>query len=221
LAHDGASNNARGDKYLRVLIIDDHPIVVSGCKALLGAETAIEVVDAADGKSGYSAYFSYRPDVAVIDLNLPGVSGIELCRRILQRDPQARLLIFSMNEDPFFAARAIEAGAKGYVAKSDDPLLFIGAVRQVAGGGVYLHPEMARDVAFNRAGSNAGPLGALNARELEILRLFASGNNVTRIADILNVSYKTAANNCTLLKQKLGVRGAAELMRIAVDANLA
>jgi two-component system, NarL family, invasion response regulator UvrY len=210
-----------GARHLRVLIIDDHPIVVSGCKALLGAETAIEVVDAADGKSGYSAYFSYRPDVAVIDLNLPGVSGIELCRRILQRDRQARLLIFSMNEDPFFAARAIEAGAKGYVAKSDDPLLFIGAVRQVAGGGVYLHPEMARDVAFNRAGSNAGPLGALNARELEILRLFASGNNVTRIADILNVSYKTAANNCTLLKQKLGVRGAAELMRIAVDANLA
>jgi two-component system, NarL family, invasion response regulator UvrY len=210
-----------GARHLRVLIIDDHPIVVSGCKALLGAETAIEVTDAADGKSGYSAYFSYRPDVAVIDLNLPGVSGIELCRRILQRDPHARLLIFSMNEDPFFAARAIEAGAKGYIAKSDDPLLFIGAVRQVASGGVYLHPEMARDVAFNRAGSNAGPLGALNARELEILRLFASGNNVTRIADILNVSYKTAANNCTLLKQKLGVRGAAELMRIAVDANLA
>ena len=206
---------------MRVLIIDDHPVVVSGCKALLGAEPAIEVIDAADGKSGYSAYFAYRPDVAVIDLNLPGVSGIELCRRILQRDPEARLLVFSMNEDPFFAARAIESGAKGYIAKSDDPLLFIGAVRQVAAGGVYLHPEMARDVVFGRAGSNAGPLGALTARELEILRLFASGNTITRIADILNVSYKTAANNCTALKQKLGVRGASELMRIAVDSHLA
>jgi two-component system, NarL family, invasion response regulator UvrY len=206
---------------LRVLIIDDHPIVVSGCKALLAADSAIETMDAADGKSGYSAYFAYRPDVAVIDINLPGVSGIELCRRILQRDAQARLLVFSMNEDPFFAARAIEAGAKGYIAKSDDPMLFLGAVRQVAAGGAYLNPEMAREVAFNRAGSNASPLGALNARELEILRLFASGNTVTRIADILNVSYKTAANNCTVLKQKLGVRGAAELMRIAVDSNLA
>jgi two-component system invasion response regulator UvrY len=209
-----------GARHLRVLIIDDHPIVVSGCKALLGAEAAIEVIDAADGKSGYSAYFAHRPDVAVIDLNLPGVSGIELCRRILQRTPEARLIIFSMNEDPFFAARAIEAGARGYIAKSDDPLLFIGAVRQVASGGVYLHPEMARDVAFKRGGSDAGPLGALNARELEILRLFACGNTVTRIADILNVSYKTAANNCTMLKRKLGVRGPAELIRIAVDANL-
>jgi DNA-binding NarL/FixJ family response regulator len=84
-----------------------------------------------------------------------------------------------------------------------------------------LDPEMARGVAFNRAGSNAGPLGALNPRELEILRLFASGNSVTHIADILNVSYKTVANNCTVLKQKLGVRGAAELMRIAVDSKLA
>jgi two-component system invasion response regulator UvrY len=221
LAHDDRNSISVGARHLRVLIIDDHPIVVSGCKALLEVEAAIEVIDAADGKSGYSAYFAHRPDVAVIDLNLPGVSGIELCRRILQRAPEARLLIFSMNEDPFFAARAIEAGAKGYIAKSDDPLLFVGAVRQVAGGGVYLHPDMARDVAFNRAGSYAGPLGALNARELEILRLYACGNTMMRIADILNVSYKTAANNCTTLKQKLGVRGAAELVRIAVDANLA
>jgi len=174
-------------------------VVVSGCKTLLAAEPTIEVVDAADEKSGYSAYFAYRPDVAVIDLNLPGVSGFELCRRILQRDPEARLVIFSMNEGTFFASRATEAGAKGYIAKSDDPLLFLDAVRRIANGGVYLHPEMANAVAFNRAGSGVGRFSALNARELEILRLFASGNTMPQIADVLNVPYKTAANNCTAL----------------------
>lgn len=137
---------------MRVLIVDDHPIVVSGCKALLGADPTIEVVEAVDGEAGFSAYFANPPDVAVVDINLPGVSGLELCRRILLRDPRAKLIIFSMNDDPIFAARAIEAGAKGYIAKNDDPLLFADAVRLVAEGGVYLRPEMAREVAFIRVG---------------------------------------------------------------------
>jgi two-component system invasion response regulator UvrY len=205
---------------MRVLIVDDHPIVVSGCRALLSAEPAIEVVDAADGEAGYLAYFSEQPDVAVIDINLPGVSGLEVCRRILQRDPQARLIIFSMNDDPIFAVRAIEAGAKGYIAKNDDPLLFADAVRRVAAGDVYLRPEMAREVAFIRVGSGSNPLSQLNARDSEILRLLAAGNSMAQIAHVLNVSYKTVANNCTALKHKLGARSAMDLMRIAVDSSI-
>jgi two-component system invasion response regulator UvrY len=209
-----------GVRRMRVLIVDDHPIVVSGCRALLGAEPAIEVVDAADGEAGYLAYFAEQPDVAVIDINLPGVSGLEVCRRILQRDPQARLIIFSMNDDPIFAVRAIEAGAKGYIAKNDDPLLFADAVRRVAAGDVYLRPEMAREVAFIRVGSGSNPLSQLNARDLEILRLLAAGNSMAQIAHVLNVSYKTVANNCTALKHKLGARSAMDLMRIAVDSSI-
>jgi two-component system invasion response regulator UvrY len=205
---------------VRVLIVDDHPIVVSGCKALLESDPTIMVFDAADGASGYAAYFAQHPDVAVIDLNLPGLSGLELCRRILQREPDARLIIFSMNDDPVFAARAIEAGAKGYIAKNDDPLLFVEAVRRVAEGGVYLHPEMAREIAFLRASSSASRLSALSPRELEILRLLAAGKTMAEIADILRVSYKTVANNCTQLRQKLGARSAMDLMRIAIDSNL-
>ena len=204
---------------MRVLIVDDHPIVVSGCKALLAVEPATEVVDAADGEAGYLAYFAQRPDVAIIDINLPGMSGLELCRRILRRDAEARLVVFSMNDDPVFAARAIEAGAKGYIAKNDNPLLFADAVRRVAAGGVYLRPEMAREVAFIRVGPGAGAQAALNAREQEILRLLAAGNSMAQIAHILNVSYKTVANNCTALKQKLGARSAMDLMRIAVGAG--
>jgi two-component system invasion response regulator UvrY len=206
---------------MRVLIVDDHPIVISGCKALLGADPAIEVFDAADGEAGWSVYFACQPDVAVIDINLPGVSGLELCRRILQRDPEAKLIIFSMNDDPVFAARSIEAGAKGYIAKNDDPLLFADAVRLVAAGGVYLRPEMARDVAFIRMGPGASQLSQLNARELEILRLMAAGHSMAQIAHILNVSYKTVTNNCTALKHKLGARNAMDLMRIAIGASSA
>jgi two-component system, NarL family, invasion response regulator UvrY len=205
---------------MRVLIIDDHPIVASGCRALLESDPTITVFAATDANSGYAAYFARQPDVALIDLNLPGVSGFEVCRRILQRQPEARIIIFSMNDDPVFAARAIEAGAKGYIAKSDDPLLLAEAVRRVAEGGGYLHPDMAREIAFLRVGSNASRVSDLSARELEILRLLAKGKTMAEIADALRVSYKTVANNCTQLRQKLGARSAMDLMRIAIDAKL-
>src|SRR6185437_8937393 len=112
-------------KALRVLIVDDHPIVISGCKALLAVDATMEVRDAGDADVGQALYFSWKPDVAVVDLNLPGLSGLEVCRRIRQRDERAKIIIFTMNDDPVFAARAIEAGAKGYIAKNDDPTLFI------------------------------------------------------------------------------------------------
>ena len=185
---------------MRVLIVDDHPIIVSGCRALLEGEPEIEVVEAQDGAGGFNAYFDHKPDVGVVDINLPGYSGLELLRRILEREPEARLVIFSMNDDPTVAARAIEAGAKGYIAKNDDPTLFADAVKTVANGG----PDA---------------LSNLSGRELEILRLLAAGRTMAQIADLLNVSYKTIANNCTQLKQKLGARSAMDLMRIAIDAR--
>ncbi len=205
---------------MRVLVIDDHPIVASGCRALLESDPSNKVFDATDGNSGYAAYFAHQPDVVLIDLNLPGVSGLEVCRRLLQRQPEAKIIIFSMNDDPVFAVRAIEAGAKGYIAKSDDPLLLAEAVRRVAEGGGYLHPEMAREIAFLRVGSNPSRVSDLRARELEILRLLAKGKTMAEIADVLCVSYKTVANNCIQLRQKLGARSAMDLMRIAIDLKL-
>jgi two-component system, NarL family, invasion response regulator UvrY len=204
---------------VRVLIVDDHPIVVSGCKALLSTEANVEVRDAADAEQGQALYFAFRPDVAVIDLNLPGLSGLEVCRRIRARDEGAKIIIFTMNDDPVFAARAIEAGAKGYIAKNDDPSLFVDAVKQVAAGGVYLHPDMARQIAFLRTSANANKVSSLNSRELEILRMLAAGRSMGDIADALHVSYKTVANNCTALKQKLGARTSMDLMRIAMETS--
>jgi len=219
----GATRWAIGDPMkevsVRVLIVDDHPIIVSGCRALLEGEGDIEVVEAQDGASGFAAYFDLKPDVAIIDINLPGYSGLELLRRIIEHAPDARLVIFSMNDDPVVAARAIEAGARGYIAKNDDPSLFAGAIKTVAGGGRYLHPEMARRIAFLRAEPGPDAISNLSPRELEILRLLAAGQTMTQIADALSVSYKTIANNCTQLKQKLGARSAMDLMRIALDGR--
>ena len=205
---------------MRVLIVDDHPIIASGCRALLETSSSVEIVEASDAKAGFGAFLAHKPDVAIIDINLPDYSGLELLRRILQREPDARLIIFSMNDDPVIASRAIEAGAKGYIAKNDDPSLFADAVKSVAEGGTYLHPAMARQIAFLRAGANATMVSSLSGRELEILRLIAAGRTMAQIADALNVSYKTIANNCTQLKQKLGARSSMDLMRIALGARI-
>jgi two-component system invasion response regulator UvrY len=124
-----------------------------------------------------------------------------------------------MNDDPVFAARAIEAGAKGYIAKKDDSSLFVDAVHEVARGGVYLNPDMARQIAFLRSNGASNKVSSLNPRELEILRMLAAGKSMGDIADALHVSYKTVANNCTALKQKLGARSSMDLMRIAMETS--
>jgi len=200
---------------LRVLIIDDHPVVISGCKALLSGEADIEVADAADAEAGFATFLSFGPDICVIDINLPGMSGFGLTGRILRHDPAARIVIFSMNDEPAFVARAIEAGAKGYIAKNDDPMLFVKALRQVVAGETYLPNGLAQKMVFAKFNN---PLSNLSPREMEIIRFLAAGDNIGAIADKLGVSYKTISNNCTVLKTKLGARSSMDLMRAALDA---
>jgi two-component system invasion response regulator UvrY len=155
---------------MKVLIVDDHPIVLSGCRALLAETNDMRMLEARDAASAQEVYAAQRPDVAVIDINLPDISGFELARRLLVRDPKARILMFSMNDDPMFAAQAIEGGAKGYFSKSDDPQDFISAIRDVYAGGHSLPLDMAQKIAFLR---NAGESVVLSSREREVLRLLA------------------------------------------------
>ena len=133
---------------MRILIVDDHPIVASGCRAVLADEPEIVLLEACDAESGERVFKAERPDICVIDINLPTVSGFELARRILVRDASARIIMFSMNDDPVFAARAIEIGAKGYVSKTGDPHDLVEAIHEVGKGGAYLPPAMARSIAF-------------------------------------------------------------------------
>ncbi|MBR0869496.1 response regulator transcription factor [Bradyrhizobium tropiciagri] len=206
---------------MRILIVDDHPIVASGCRTVFADDPAVALLEAADAESGEQAFVAEKPDICVIDINLPTVSGFELARRILARDATARIIMFSMNDDPAFAARAIDIGAKGYVSKTGDPNDLVEAVREVGGGGVYLPPAIARSVAFARPAFAQNPLSKLTSREMEILRLLSSGKSLSEIAWLVHSSYKTVANTSSLMRQKLGVRTSAELVRLAIESGVA
>ncbi|MGF6426094.1 MULTISPECIES: response regulator transcription factor [Bradyrhizobium] len=206
---------------MRILIVDDHPIVASGCRTVFADDPEIMLLEAADAESGERAFVAEKPDLCVIDINLPTVSGFELARRILTHDASARLIMFSMNDDPVFAARAIDIGAKGYVSKTGDPNDLVEAVREVGNGGVYLPPAIARNVAFARPGFAQNPLSKLTSREMEILRLLSSGKSLSEIAWLVHSSYKTVANTSSIMRQKLGVRTSAELVRLAIESGVA
>src|SRR6202011_5463198 len=156
---------------MRILIVDDHRIVASGCRTVVADEPDVVVLEAADAESAERAFIAEHPDICVIDINLPTVSGFELARRILAHNASARIIMFSMNDDPIFVARAIEIGAKGYVSKTGDPQDLVEAIREVGKGGVYLPPAIARSIAFAGPAFAQSPLSKLNSREMEILRL--------------------------------------------------
>jgi two-component system, NarL family, invasion response regulator UvrY len=206
---------------MRVLIVDDHPIVASGCRALFANDPEMVILEAADAEIGERVFAARHPHVCVIDINLPTVSGFELARRILVRDAAARIIMFSMNDDPIFAARAIETGAKGYVSKTGDPNDLVEAIREVGKGEVYLPPAIARSIAFAGPGFAQSPLSKLNPREMEILRLLSAGKSLSEIAWLVHSSYKTVANTSSIMRQKLGVRTSVELVRLAIESGVA
>ena len=179
----------------------------------------MEMLEARDAASAMDVYAAHKPDVTVIDINLPDISGFELARRLLIRDPDARLMMFSMNDDPMFAAQAIECGAKGYVSKSDDPSVFLGAIREVSRGGHSLPSEMAQKIAFLRIGAGEAT-ASLTPREREVLRLLAKGKSMSEIAALINVSYKTIATTCAALRAKFSARTPMQLIRIAVEQKI-
>ena len=205
---------------MRVLIVDDHPIVASGCRALFAGNDDIEILEACDAESGERSFVTEKPDVCVVDINLPTVSGFELARRILAQSEAARIIMFSMNDDPVFAARAIEIGAKGYVSKSGDPCDLVEAIKEVGNGGVYLPAEIARRIAFAGPAVAQSPLSKLTPREIEILRLLSVGKSLSEIAWLVHASYKTIANTSSIIRQKLGLRSSSELVRFAIESRL-
>ncbi len=205
---------------MRVLIVDDHPIVTSGLRALLAHDPGIVILEASDAESGERTFVADQPDICVLDINLPGVSGFELARRILAHTASARIIMFSMNDDPIFAVRAIEAGAKGYVSKSGDPWDLVEAISEVGKGETYLPSAIARNIAFASPSLAQSPLAKLTSREIEILRLLSKGKSLSEIAWQVQVSYKTIANTSSIMRQKLGVRTSAELVRLAIASSL-
>ena len=148
------------------------------------------------------------------------MSSFELARRLLVHDASARIIMFSMNDDPVFVARAIEIGAKGYVSKTGDPQDLVDAIREVGKGGIYLPPALAQSIAFAGPAVAKSPLAKLNAREMEILRLLSAGKSLSEIAWLVHSPYKTVANTSSIIRQKLGVRTSAELVRLAIESGV-
>jgi two-component system, NarL family, invasion response regulator UvrY len=207
---------------VKILIVDDHPIVRAGLRRLLAAEPVMAVREAVSGKEALSAFRAQRPDLVILDLNLPDIGGLEIIARLKIIDPQARILVLSMHDDHIHVTRSLQAGAAGYVSKTIPPEELLEAIKRVAGGRTYVEHEIAEELVFSSIRTPPPhPLEDLSSRDLEILRLLAQGRNLAQIADTLGIGYKTAANNCSHIKTKLRAASTADLIRIAMQHGLA
>ncbi|WP_434621815.1 response regulator transcription factor [Azospirillum sp. B2RO_4] len=205
-----------------ILLVDDHPIVRAGCQRLLAEAALGRVVEAEDVGSALALWRAERPDVVVLDLNIPGDGGgMAVLRSIREETPAVPVLIFSMHEDPAIAARALKAGARGYVTKNDAPDSLASAIGTVLAGRVHLDSGLARDLALMTLTPPSDPLAGLTQREREILGLVGRGLTTAAIAERLGISQKTVANSCTQIKDKLGADSTRALIRIAIDNGLA
>lgn len=214
-------NEARGNTALRVVLVDDHAVVREGYRRLLERTEDISVIaEVGSGEDAYRIVCEMRPDVTVMDINLPGLGGIEAVRRIVARLPEAKILMFSMHEDTVFSSRALQAGARGYVTKSAAPEVLVEAVRLVAAGKLYISHEMAQELALQMLPGREKPIDALSAREFEVFRLLVAGHSLQDISRILCLSYKTVANYQSNIKHKLDVSNTAQVVRIALSHGL-
>jgi DNA-binding NarL/FixJ family response regulator len=206
---------------IRIMLVDDHAIVRAGFRRLLEQRSDFRVVaEAADAERAYALYLEHEPDVVVMDLSMPGISGLDTIRRIIGRNADAKIVVFSMHEDASVAERAIQLGARGYVTKCNAPEVLAAAVAEVVAGRLALSPDMAQSIAMLKLSGDGNPLQALSAREFEIFRLLVTGRPAVEIAKLLNLSAKTVANYHTLIKQKLNVQSDVELVLLAQRQNV-
>jgi len=202
---------------IRVVMVDDHAVVRAGYRTLLGNAEGIEIVAEADsGEAGFRADTEHEPDVVIMDLSLPGISGLEAIRRIVARRSGAKILAFTMHEDTAFVEQALQAGARGYISKSSAPTVLVEAVKQIAAGNIYLEPDIAQRLAFQKTRGPSSPFANLSTREFEIFCLLAEGLSATEIGVTLSLSPKTVANYSTQIKNKLEVSSIAEIARLAI-----
>ena len=207
---------------IRVLVVDDHAIVRTGLRRVLDAEEDIETVaEAPNAERAVFEAMEHRPDVVLLDVVMPGKSGIEGMPALLQAVPETKVLVLSMQDDPRYVREAFEAGASGYVLKEAADAEVAGAVRAVAAGEQYVHPALgARLVAAETDERKRAEADPLSEREREVLRLLALGHTNQEIASMLFISVRTAETHRAHIMQKLRLSSRAELVRYALEQGL-
>ncbi len=206
---------------IRILLVDDHAVVRAGYQMLLKQSDKTEIIaEAASGEQASKLFSDLAPDVVVMDLSLPGISGLEAIRRIIRKDTNAKILVFSMHEDTVFVEQALRAGARGYLTKNSAPKTLVNAIEEIAAGRIYIDDRVVQHLAFRQARDEIGPFASLSTREFEIFCLLAEGLSASEIASRLSIGYKTVANYSSQIKNKLEVNTTAELARLAIRHNI-
>jgi len=204
----------------KILLVDDHAVVRQGLKSLLGQWGYRVVAEADSGESAILLTKEHRPDLIIMDLDMPGMGGLEALQRILLRQKNTKILVYSMHDDNIYALRAMRAGAKGYVVKSDEVNILLDAVEKVFQGERFIGRKIAEHLAIDLMNQNNKPLEKLAPREFEVFRQLAIGNSLDVIADSLNISYKTVANIQTTIRRKLDVKTTASLVHLAIQLGV-
>ena len=202
-----------------LLIVDDHEIIRKGIRSVLSTQLDVEDIhEASNGSDAYQLLNHQVFDLIILDINLPGISGVETLRKILQKYPSQKILMLSMHENPAIIHQAMSAGAMGFISKSEFAESLNTAVKTVLSGKVFISKELSDFVQSSQ--SNKTNLNILTTREFEVLKLLASGKTNSEVADLLSISPKTVANKLALIKEKMGVSSDFELFHAAKENNL-
>lgn len=210
------------EQEIRVILVDDHPVVRDGYRRLLEQMPNIKIVAEADsGEAGYDHYRKLAPDVVVLDINMPGIGGLETIRRIKAFDDKARILVFSMHSNEIMIQRALEAGALGYLTKQGGMGQMVQAVQQVAKGRMFIDAEHVTSLAQHKLSDKAvDPIRVLSTREFQLFKLLAEGHSVAEIANMLSISAKTVGVHHTNIMKKLNLHNSSQLVRLAILCNV-
>jgi DNA-binding NarL/FixJ family response regulator len=206
----------------RIVIADDHAIVREGLKRIVSEPDDLEVVDeAADGSDVMRIVRSREFDVLVLDLSMPGRSGMELIKLVRAEKPRLRILVLSMHQELQYAVRSIRSGANGYLTKESAPSMLVQAIRKIAAGGAFISSEVAEQLALGAMpGSQSAPHESLSDREFQVMRALVAGESVTDIATALKLSVKTVSTHKANLMHKMGLSNQSELIRYAIRHEL-
>jgi two-component system, NarL family, invasion response regulator UvrY len=210
-------------KKISVLLVDDHAVVRTGYKTYLSLSDEIgEIYEADRGELACQLFNQYHPDIVLLDLSMPGIGGFETVKRLINKDPRCKIIIFSMYDESIYATRAIKAGAKGYITKNSMPDTLMTAVKRVAQGETYIETELAQQIIMTMSSGSESTekIKLLSPREFDIFCLLANGYTTKQAAEKLCLSYKTVCNQTTSIKEKLEVTTTAEMTLLAIREHL-